>query len=45
VFGSATAVAHRIAVSRGAAVVGDFLKGATPEVWISAGAGGRLFLA
>ncbi len=35
VFGSATAVAHRIAVSRGAAVAGDFLKGATPEVWIS----------
>ena len=35
VFGSATAVAHRIAVSRGAAVAADFLKGATPEVWIS----------
>ena len=35
VFGSATAVAHRIAVNRGAAVVADFLKDATPEVWIS----------
>ena len=35
VFGSATAVAHRIAVSRAPAVAADFLKGATPEVWIS----------
>jgi transposase len=35
VFGSATAVAHRIAVTRGAAVVADFLQGATPEVWVS----------
>jgi transposase len=35
VFGSATAVAHRIAASRGKAVVKEFLKGATPEVWIS----------
>jgi len=35
VFGSATAVAHRIAASRGKAVVTEFLKGATPEVWVS----------
>ena len=35
VFGSATAVAHRIAASRGKAVVTEFLKGAAPEVWIS----------
>ncbi len=35
VFGSATAVAHRIAASRGKAVVNEFLEGATPEVWIS----------
>src|SRR5271167_4509939 len=42
VFGSATAVAHRIAVSRGAAVVADFLKGATPEVWISDRLGAQL---
>ncbi len=35
VFGSATAVAHRIASSRAAAVVADFLQGATPEVWVS----------
>src|SRR5271157_2088777 len=32
VFGSATAVAHRIAASRGKAVVREFLEGATPEV-------------
>ena len=35
VFGSATAVAHRIAASRGKAVVSEFLEGATPEVWVS----------
>jgi transposase len=35
VFGSATAVAHRIAASRGAAVVSEFLEGAAPEVWVS----------
>ncbi|MGA9265408.1 MAG: transposase [Rhodomicrobium sp.] len=35
VFGSATAVAHRIAVSRGKAVVNGFLEGAKPEVWVS----------
>jgi transposase len=35
VFGSATAVAHRIAASRGKAVVTEFLKGVTPEVWVS----------
>ena len=35
VFGSATAVAHRIAASRGKAVVSEFLKDATPEVWVS----------
>jgi len=35
VFGSATAVAHCIAPSRGKAVVTEFLKGAAPEVWIS----------
>jgi transposase len=35
VFGSATAVAHRIAASRGKAVVTEFLKGAAPEVWVS----------
>jgi len=35
VFGSATAVAHRIAASRGAAVVSEFLDGAIPEVWVS----------
>ena len=34
-FGSATAVAHRIAASRGKAVVSEFLEGATPEVWVS----------
>ena len=35
VFGSATAVAHRIAASRGKAVVSESLKDATPEVWVS----------
>ncbi len=35
VFGSATAVAHRIAASRGAAVASEFLEGAAPEVWVS----------
>ena len=35
VFGTATAVFHRIAASRGAAVVTAFLEGAEPEVWIS----------
>ena len=35
VFGSAAAVAHRIAITRGAAVVADFLQGAVPEVWVS----------
>jgi len=35
VFGSSTAVAHRIAASRGKAVVSEFLKGALPEVWVS----------
>ena len=35
VFGSATAVAHRLAASRGKAVVSEFLEGATPEVWVS----------
>ena len=35
VFGTATAVFHRIAASRGAAVVTAFLEGAQPEVWVS----------
>ena len=35
VFGSATAAAHRIAASRGKAVVSEFLEGAIPEVWVS----------
>ena len=35
VFGTATAVFHRIAASRGAAVVTTFLEGAVPEVWVS----------
>jgi transposase len=35
VFGCAGAVSHRIAASRGAAVVTDFLQGAKPEVWVS----------
>ena len=35
VFGTATAVFHRIAASRGAAVVTAFLEGAVPEVWVS----------
>jgi transposase len=35
VFGSDTAVAHRIAVTRSAAVPSDFLQGARPEVWVS----------
>jgi len=35
VFGSATAVAHRIAASRGKEVVSEFLEGTTPEVWVS----------
>jgi transposase len=35
VFGSDTAVAHRIAITRGGAVPADFLQGATPEVWVS----------
>lgn len=35
VFGSATAVAHRIAASRGKAVVVAFLEGVIPDVWIS----------
>jgi transposase len=35
VFGSDTAVAHRIAVTRSAAVPADFLQGETPEVWVS----------
>jgi transposase len=35
VFGSASAVFHRIAVSRSAAVVTAFLQGAQPEVWVS----------
>jgi transposase len=35
VFGSSQAVAHRIAVTRGAAVVSDFLQGTTPDVWVS----------
>jgi transposase len=35
VFGCATAVAHRIAASRGKAVVVAFLEGAIPDVWIS----------
>ena len=35
VFASATAVCHRIAASRGKAVVTDFLAGATPQVWVS----------
>ena len=35
VFGTATAVFHRIAASRGAAVVTAFLEGARPEVWVS----------
>ena len=35
VFGSSTAVAHRIAASRGKAVVSDFLEGTAPEVWVS----------
>jgi len=35
VFGSPDAVAHRIAITRAAAVPTDFLQGATPEVWVS----------
>jgi transposase len=35
VFASATAVSHRIAASRGKAVVSDFLDGARPQVWVS----------
>jgi len=35
VFGCASAVSHRIAASRGAAVISDFLQGVRPEVWIS----------
>ena len=35
VFATAGAVFHRIAASRGAAVVTAFLEGAEPEVWIS----------
>ena len=35
VFASATAVSHRIAASRGKAVVTDFLDGAKPQVWVS----------
>ena len=35
VFGSASAVFHRIAVSRSAAVVTAFLQSAQPEVWVS----------
>jgi transposase len=35
VFASATAVAHRIAPTRGAAVVAQFLAGAAPKVWVS----------
>lgn len=35
VFGSASAVYHTIADSRGAAVVSEFLEGARPKVWIS----------
>ncbi len=35
VFGTASAVFHRIAASRGAAVVTTFLEGAVPEVWVS----------
>src|SRR3954451_78480 len=35
VFGSPSGVAHRIAVTRSAAVPADFLQGATPEVWVS----------
>ena len=42
VFGSATAVAHRIAASRGKAVVSEFLKDATPEVWVSDRLGARM---
>jgi len=35
VFASASAVCHRIAASRGAAVATDFLNGVKPQVWIS----------
>jgi transposase len=35
VMGSDTAVSHRIADTRGAKVVVDFLAGARPEVWVS----------
>ncbi|MGH6783410.1 MAG: IS66 family transposase [Sphingomicrobium sp.] len=35
VFASAHAVAHRIAISRSAAVASDFLAGAKPQVWVS----------
>lgn len=35
VMGSATAVSHRIADTRGAKVVTEFLAGARPEVWVS----------
>ena len=35
VFGSAGAVVHRIAASRGAAVAAAFLAGARPQVWVS----------
>lgn len=34
-FGSASAVCHIIVPSRGKAVVGDFLVGARPDVWLS----------
>jgi transposase len=35
VFGSAEAVSHRIAPTRGAVVVEEFLAGCRPEVWVS----------
>ena len=35
VIGSATAVSHRIADTRGAKVITEFLAGARPEVWVS----------
>jgi transposase len=35
VFAAAQAVAHRIAPTRAAAVVEDFLQGATPQTWVS----------
>lgn len=42
VFASSQAVTHRIAVTRGKAVVADFLDGIKPQVWVSDRYGGQL---